>query len=180
MSLIIKSPTEKDIYSFFTSLSDGVLYNFTLYPHANTKQVTLKLSKTLPKDKTQKIFGAFENGKMVGFGNLRFFPKETMKHVCQFGIVISDSNQGKGYGKMLSTKMIDWAMKNKFKKIWLNVYSDNPKAIGLYKTLGFQIEGIFMYNEYFVDKPRHTISMALFFDCNPFQERKKLWKKEEI
>lgn len=177
MPIIIRTPSKKDIYSFFITLSNNVLYNFSLFPNANTKDVALELSNTLLKNKTHKIYGLFEDNKMVGFGILKFLPKETMKTVCQFGIVISDLSQGKGYGKILSKHMISWAEKNNFKKIWLTVYSDNERAIKLYTQLGFQTEGIFMYNEYFKETPRNSLSMALFFDIDPRLERKKLWER---
>jgi RimJ/RimL family protein N-acetyltransferase len=176
MHMKIKSPSEKDIYSFFLSLSDNVLYNFSLYPNANTKKVASKLSKTLLIEKSQKIFGIFEKDQMVGFGILKFLPKETRKCVCQFGLVISDLYQNKGFGKALAKYMIDWAKENNFKKIWLTVYSDNTRAIKLYNELGFQMEGIFMYNEYFNEEPRHSLSLALFFNENPRIERKLLWE----
>src|SRR4030067_2487322 len=164
MSLVIKKPSSSQIYSFFISLSDTALYNFSIYPRANRKSVALRLSKALPKDKFQKIFGAFYMGKMVGYSFLKFSPKSTDKNICQFGIVIGESYQGKGYGDVLSKKTIDWAKNNKFKKIWLTVYSDNLGVFKLYKKIGFQTEGIFMYNWYSHGKFRHTISMALFFD----------------
>ena len=176
MSAIIKTPLEKDIYSFFLSLSNDTLYNFSHYPDANTKKEALRLSVTILKDKNQRIFGAFDGEKMVGFGILKFFSKKTRKQVCQLGIVISDLYQGMGYGKTLCERMTGWAKENDFKKIWLTVYNDNVKEIKIYKKLGFQIEGIFMYDEYFGDKPRHSLSMGLFFDRDPDEERRKIWE----
>lgn len=176
MSIITKTPTDKDIYSFFLSLSDNDLYNFSLYPNANTRRVALKLSKTILKDKSQKIFGLFKEGEMIGFGILKFLPKPTMKQICNFGLVITTIHQGRGYGFTLAKSMIHWAKQNNYKKIWLTAYSENIRAIKLYKKLGFQMEGIFMYNEYFGETPRHALSMALFFDLNPVNERKKLWQ----
>ena len=52
----------------------------------------------------------------------------------------------------------------------------------MYNNLGFEIEGIFMYDEYFEGKPRHVVSMALFLsdDCkNSKTERKKFIKQIE-
>lgn len=176
MSTIVRTPSKKDICSFFLSLSDNTLYNFSLYPDANTKIEALKLSSALLKDKNQKIFGVFDEKKMVGFGILKFFSKKTRKRVCQFGMVINDLYQGMGYGKILGERMISWAKEANFKKIWLTVYSENIRAIKLYKKLGFQKEGIFMYDEYFGNTPRHSLSMALFFDKDPAKEREELWE----
>lgn len=176
MRTTIKTPSEEDIYIFFLSLSDQTLYNFTLYPNSNNPKVALGLSKTLLKEKNQKIFGLFRKEEMVGFGILKFFAKKSRLHICQLGIAIGDQHQRKGYGNNLLKNMTDWAKKNKYEKIWLNVYSDNIRAIKLYRDFGFQREGIFMYDEYFKNKPRHSISMALFFNVDPHKERRKLWE----
>jgi len=177
MSIKIKIPTEGNIYHFFLSLSDKVLYDFNPYPDANSKIGAKMLSQTLLKDKSQKIFGIFDGKKMAGFGFLKASPKETMKEVCQFGVVINEQYQGLGYGRTLSKGMVESAKKNHIKKIWLTVFSDNNRAINLYKSLGFGIEGIFMRNENFGKIRRHVISMALFFDGDPEKERKELWDK---
>lgn len=176
MRTIIKTPSEKDIYNFFSSLSDRTLCNFTLYTNANNLKVALGLSRALLKEKNQKIFGLFEREKMVGFGILKFFAKKSREYVCQLGMVIGDAYQQKGYGKNLIKFMIGWAKTNGYKKIWLNVYSDNIRAIKLYKNFGFQKEGIFMYDECFKGKFRHSISLALFFEVDPREERRKLWE----
>lgn len=172
----IKLPKEEDLFNFFKNLDEETLYNFSLYPNANDSREAKRLSKSLLKEKNQKIFGSFSENKMTGYGILRFFPKETKKSICNLGIVTSKEFRGRGYGTMLANEMIKWAKKNNFKKIWLTVYSDNLKAINFYSKLDFQMEGIFMYDEYFGDRARHCVSMALFFNNNPKNERKKLWE----
>lgn len=161
------------------SLEDDVFFMFNVYPNMNQKTNAKKLSKKLSSDKTQKVLGVFDQDIMIGFGFIKFSIKGSMKNICNLGIVINQMYQSKGYGKKLSGFMIDWAKKNNFKKIWLTVYSDNTKALKLYKSLGFQIEGLFMNNEYFYNVPRHVISMALFIDKNPKNERIILWKRLE-
>lgn len=53
------------------------------------------------------------------------------------------SNKGKGYGKE-SLKLIKKYCFEILKahRIWLDVYDDNLRAIGLYKSQGFKIEGL--------------------------------------
>ena len=44
--------------------------------------------------------------------------------------------------------MLDWADKNKFKKITLEVDDINEKAIKLYQKFGFEIEGKLKNDKY--------------------------------
>jgi RimJ/RimL family protein N-acetyltransferase len=172
----IKHPKEKDLCSFFENLDDETLYYFSLYPNINKQSEAKIISKLILKDKNQKVFGYFIKNNMIGYGILRFFSKETKKSICNLGIVISKNFQNQGIGKELADYMIYWAKKNDYKKIWLTVYADNLKAIRFYSKLGFQPEGIFMYDEYFGNNVRNSISMALFFGHNPLNERKKIWE----
>jgi RimJ/RimL family protein N-acetyltransferase len=74
--------------------------------------------------------------------------------------------------------MIESAWKKKYKKIWLTVFSDNTRALVMYKNLGFKIEGIFMNDEMVNKKYRHVVSMALFHDDKKIDmTRKKILDK---
>ena len=63
------------------------------------------------------------------------------------GIVIGDKWQGNGFGEKICKHMINYGWKKQFEKIWLTVFDNNISAINLYKSLGFEIEGIFMNDE---------------------------------
>jgi RimJ/RimL family protein N-acetyltransferase len=47
-------------------------------------------------------------------------------------------------------------------KIWLATYSDNPRALELYRSRGFVVEGIFRKEEKVGRRYRDVVSMALF------------------
>lgn len=179
MNCKIITPTKKGLYDFFLSLSNKTLYNFTPFGRVNEPSIARKTSEELTKKslKEQKNFGIYINSKLIGFGFLKFFEKLQKKYTCSLGIVIGDGYQSKGYGAKLLQHMINWARNHRYKKIWLTVYSDNSQAMKLYKKFGFQIEGIFMYDEYFKKIPRHVVSMALIFDKNPIRLRKKIEEK---
>ena len=45
-----------------------------------------------------------------------------------------------------------------------------------YKSLGFDVEGIFMNDELSLDKNRHVVSMAIFKNKKNYSKRrKKIW-----
>jgi len=71
--------------------------------------------------------------------------------------------------------MINTAWAKKIEKIWLTVYHDNLNAYKIYKELGFEVEGIFLYDEKFRGEFKHKISMAIFKKhSNNESERKKI------
>ena len=60
----------------------------------------------------------------------------------QFGIMVHRDWQGRGVGRALMEAALDvadnWLM---LTRVELTVFTDNARAIGLYKSLGFEIEG---------------------------------------
>lgn len=83
-----------------------------------------------------------DNQKVVGNIALTVETAERKRHIGNFVIAVGDDYQGLGIGKQLLHAMIDladnWLNLN---RIELTVYTDNDKAIGLYKKFGFVIEG---------------------------------------
>lgn len=65
------------------------------------------------------------------------------RHTGEFGIGIAKAYWGLGIGRIMIEALIKWAWESKtVRKINLRVRTDNEKAIGLYKSLGFAIEGM--------------------------------------
>ena len=51
-------------------------------------------------------------------------------------------NKGKGYGRQCLQMIKEYCFNTlRFHRLWLDVFEDNNKAIGLYQSEGFQIEG---------------------------------------
>jgi ribosomal protein S18 acetylase RimI-like enzyme len=169
-----------NLKEFFLSLSKESVYYWNRFGDVRDERIAEKaaneqLNKPIQEEKG---FVVLDNGEIIGYGFLRYFPdKKQKRYTVSLGIVVSDKSQGKGIGKNLMDYMIEQAKKDSIKKIWLGVYSDNERAVKFYQKLGFEIEGIFMHDEYFDNKPRHVISMALFLeDLKSKELREKLWK----
>lgn len=77
-------------------------------------------------------FVLLENERPVGYGHL-----DIEDDIIWLGIAISESAQGKGYGKKMFVKLLDTANELNLKNINLSVDADNLKAINLYKKFGF-------------------------------------------
>lgn len=70
-----------------------------------------------------------------------FSRNESSRHVTGFGIVVHDDYQDKGLGTQLTQYMIDIAREKGLKKVYLQVFTNNEKAIHVYRKCGFKIEG---------------------------------------
>jgi len=126
-----------------------------------------------PAESARRIIEAIHDGQMLGyalvhehrilgFGHLDLFAKKEKKHVVKLGLVLHQRYQGKGLGKRLLDSMITAATKMGIEKVWLATYADNTRALQLYLSRGFAVEGIFRKEEKTDGRYRDVISMALF------------------
>ncbi|TDT52073.1 GNAT family N-acetyltransferase [Fonticella tunisiensis] len=80
--------------------------------------------------------------KVVGIIGLHINKNLRTRHSASLGIAVHRDYQGKGIGKALFQKILDladnWLM---LVRVELGVFVDNERAINLYKSMGFEIEG---------------------------------------
>ena len=80
---------------------------------------------------------------------------------CNFGIIIDQNFQGKGFGKETTKLILDYSFqKLNMRKVSLNVLSENTRAINLYKKLGFKEEGILKEHFYWDGKYHDVVVMG--------------------
>lgn len=79
---------------------------------------------------------------IVGTAGLHLHGNPRMRHSGGVGIMIHRDFQGQGIGRVLMQTLIDmadnWLM---LERVELSVFVDNTRAIELYKSLGFEMEG---------------------------------------
>ena len=63
-------------------------------------------------------------------------------HVGEIAILVSNGERGAGLGRSLMEMAIAWGRAVGLAKLSLRVFPDNRRAIGLYRSLGFQEEGL--------------------------------------
>jgi L-phenylalanine/L-methionine N-acetyltransferase len=83
------------------------------------------------------------NEKVIGCAGLQVYASPRLRHSGGIGIMIHKDYQGNGAGQKLMEALIDladnWLM---LVRVELTVYTDNERAINLYKKMGFESEGI--------------------------------------
>jgi len=81
-------------------------------------------------------------GKVIGMIGLHPADSPRRAHAAAIGMAVHDSFAGRGAGTALLAAVVsladDWL---NLKRLELDVYADNAKAIGLYERFGFEREG---------------------------------------
>ena len=81
-------------------------------------------------------------GEIVGMLSLHVSPRVRRAHVADLGMAVHDKWAGKGVGTALMKAALELADKwLNLARLELTVYTDNERAVQLYKMLGFEIEG---------------------------------------
>ena len=81
-------------------------------------------------------------GEIVGYLTFTGGNRPRTRHAGEFGITVVQACQGVGLGRRLMELLIDWAQRGAIvRKINLLVRPDNRRAIALYESLGFAVEG---------------------------------------
>ncbi|QTL52455.1 GNAT family N-acetyltransferase [Priestia aryabhattai] len=82
------------------------------------------------------------NSQVVGFLSFQRPSYMRLHHTGSFGICVKQEFSNKGVGTTLLSYLIEWSKEQKgLEKINLDVFSNNKRAIHLYKKLGFKEEG---------------------------------------
>ncbi|MBN2729134.1 MAG: GNAT family N-acetyltransferase [Bacteroidales bacterium] len=155
--LVIREITIKDACNLLHFAKDILredIYSFTSIEEFNYSEEEEKewISNIL-KNKNNILLVVEQDGDLIG--NISITQSLTSKssHVSELSINVDKKYRNKGIGKM----MMDIALKkvaecSDIKKIVLQVFCTNERAISLYKKFGFKEEGIFKQHIKFNDE----------------------------
>lgn len=115
-------------------------YSSTLQlPHPS---LTLWEKRTTDVPDNVFVYVALVDGEIVGNLGFEVCTSPRRRHVASLGMGVKDDVQGRGVGSALLATVIDLADNwLNLKRIELTVYSDNDRAINLYKKFSFAVEG---------------------------------------
>ncbi|WP_205628040.1 MULTISPECIES: GNAT family N-acetyltransferase [unclassified Psychrobacter] len=140
MKIEIRHAEPEDAEALQAIYTDEALY-------ANTLQLPMP-SKTLWRTRladipdSMYVLVAEIEGDVVGNLGLEIMISKRRRHVASFGVSVKSASQGKGVGRALITAALDLADNwLDIRRIEITTYTDNIGGIGLYKSLGFVIEG---------------------------------------
>ena len=126
-----------DLYEMLSC--PGVVRNTLQIPHVSLDKREEWLSSLTPDD---YMLVAEVDGRVVGNIDITR-RKNRLAHVANLGMAVHDDYQDKGIGTALMEAVLDmvdnWL---NIKRVELDVYTDNLRAVHLYKKFGFEIEGV--------------------------------------
>lgn len=89
------------------------------------------------------VFERKSENALIGYALIRLNPKSHIFELRRIAIDI----KGKGYGKEVMLKMLEYAFeKLDTNRFWLDVYPDNTIGIKLYESIGMHRDGILRQN----------------------------------
>lgn len=106
---------------------------------------------------------AMASGDIVGYCRCAGSELKRFSHQAEFGVCVARSFWGYGIGRELLKSSLHWADEQGIEKVTLKVLATNDKAIRLYKTSGFEIEGVLKRDRRHADGQYYdTVMMARF------------------
>lgn len=104
---------------------------------------------------------ALARGEIIGVAGLHLQqPSLRRSHVRGLAIGLAPPGQGRGIGRMLMTRLLEWADNwSGVLRVELLVHVDNDRAIALYRSLGFVEEG--RHKAYALKNGRYVDSISM-------------------
>lgn len=115
-----------------------VLFRRDQAPTLDEEETFLKMIDTSERS---VVFMAEVGGKVVGMLDFHGHKKEQCAHCGGFGMSVHHAWRHRGIGSLLLKELFNWASSRNFRRIELEVFSNNLPAISLYNKLGFMHEG---------------------------------------
>jgi putative acetyltransferase len=86
---------------------------------------------------------AIIDGKLIGAASLNRQERHRRSHAADIGMAVHDAYAGRGAGTALMAAIVDLADRWwNLRRLELEVYADNARAIALYERFGFEREGL--------------------------------------
>ena len=123
--------------------SPAVQRNLMQLPFTSEEQWTQRLSEANAPGKADLHLLAERGGEVVGSAGLHPAAQIRRRHVAMLGISVAEAHHGTGVGHALMQALCDYADDwSQLLRIELTVFSDNARAIALYRRFGFEHEGL--------------------------------------
>lgn len=144
MTVTVRRASPADAAAFARIMSDPSVYpGLMQLPLGDEHQWRDRLTESCAPGRQDLVLAAELDGSVVGTAGLHSTgPALRRRHVMTLGISVAGSAQGRGVGKALMATMCDFADNwAGVLRLELTVYTDNERAIGLYRRFGFEHEG---------------------------------------
>ena len=144
MSITIRRVRLADAAAVARVQSDPAVFGQLLQmPHGDEELYRARIADTCAPGKQDLWLVAEVDGEVVGNAGIHpMGPSLRRRHVMGLGMAVASTHQGKGVGSALMQALCDYADRwAQVLRLELTVYTDNARAIALYRKFGFEIEG---------------------------------------
>ncbi len=140
---LVRRATAADAGAFARIMDDAEVYpNLMQMPFATEDSWRQRLATGNDPDSGDLRLVAELDGRVVGSSGLHPAARLRRRHVSMLGISVLAEAQHRGVGRALMQAMCDYADDwAQVLRIELTVYVDNRRAIALYESFGFRVEG---------------------------------------
>ncbi|MFT8352774.1 GNAT family N-acetyltransferase [Clostridium saccharoperbutylacetonicum] len=144
---ILRSPNEFDAEKMleYLKMTSEETHFMVRYPEEIkiTTDKEIEIIKESLNSKQDLMIAAFIDDELAGNVGLNCIRNHIkLRHRAAFGISIKEKYWNKRLGNILIKEVIEQAKQIGYEQIELGVFSDNEKAIALYKKYGFEVWGI--------------------------------------
>lgn len=117
--------------------------DFLTLNSSSENELTGKTQVTqLCQNSNTMVLVALADEEMIGLASIKGEEGSNTLHIGEVGISIMKDYWGMGLGRLLLEELIAWAEEiGELKRLELRVQTRNERAVHLYQTLGFEIEG---------------------------------------
>jgi putative acetyltransferase len=142
--LVIRRSTPDDAPGFARILGDPAVYPGVLQlPYADAALWRARLADmNKPQSTDISLVGVIDGEMVASAGLFTVAPILRRRHAVSLGITVDPGHQGRGVGSAMMAALTgfadNWAQ---VLRIELTVWTDNERAIALYRKHGFEIEG---------------------------------------
>lgn len=143
-AITIRRARAGDAEAFAVLMSDPAVYGGLLQlPYPSVEAWRARLAESDAPGQTDLVLVAEVDAAMVGNAGLHSAGSSVRRrHVMGLGMSVDKAWQGRGVGSALMEALLDAADRwLGCLRIELTVYTDNARAIALYRRFGFEIEG---------------------------------------
>ncbi|ODT16855.1 MAG: spermidine acetyltransferase [Hyphomicrobium sp. SCN 65-11] len=169
---VVLRPLEREDLNFVHQLDNNasVMRYWFEEPYETFVELTALYDEHV-HDQTERRFVVVCDGKNAGLVEL-----VEIDHVhrrAEFQIVIAPEHQGRGLAKRAARLAMDYGFGVlNLHKVYLVVDKDNKKAIQIYETLGFQVEGV-LRQEFFINGQYRDVTRMCLFQHDYLNSRPK-------
>lgn len=100
-------------------------------------------------------------GEVVGWADIVPGQRDSTRHMGALGMGVAEGYRGQGIGRLLLARAIDHCWQMGLKRIELEVFVHNVRAITLYENMGFEFEGRHRKSRYIDGNYEDVYHMAL-------------------